>query len=143
MRVSVQILPGVRRVGMLPCSSLPANVALSAICGLRVPLMADVEPVPLCGVGECRCVRTRQGASVSETATLTFSSHMMLDGSRDMAFVVEDVQCRTWLVGSREAPFPVLSATRMTGVPGGEPAGVEYEVTLSSLRSMVDCVAVW
>lgn len=143
MRIRNQILPGVRRVGTVCCPRLPAHVELTAICGLRVPLMAEVEPVPVCGEAVCRCVGVRAGAAVSETATLTFRSSMPLDIGAALAFVVEDVEGRCWLIGAREAPFPRVERTSSVGVPGGDPAGESYEVTHSAIRTMVECVTVW
>lgn len=126
---------------MVACSALPKYIELRAICNRPVPLMAAMQPVQLCGEAKCRCVRIREGASTSEETTLTFSTNEWLNISKEVAFAVEDILGIRWLIGSKEPPYPQVSATRSTGSPGGEPAAIQYEVTLKSLRALVRCIS--
>lgn len=140
MRQSVQILPGVRRIWVVNCIDLPKNMVKMASCGLRIPIYSEAEQVPICGEATCRCVSTRSGHSYTEEAKLSFFSSVMLDVERDLAFIVEDVEGHTRLIGADKPPFPVVSASRRTGSPTGTSAAIEYEVSHTSLRTLVDCL---
>ena len=140
MRTSTQILPGIKAIGWVDCRHLPRRVALSAICGMRVAVLTDVHPIPFFDEPTCECQTKKDGAGYQDTATLKFSSSEKLPRSACLGFVVTDVNGNSYLLGSHEAPHPIIELTRQTGIPSDDAAGYEYEIKHVSIKSMVPCV---
>lgn len=140
MRTTTQILPGIKAIGWVDCRRLPANVALSAICGMTVAVLTDIHPIPFFDEPTCECKTKKDGAGYEDTATLKFLTNEKLPRNPCLGFVVTGVNGNSYLIGSLEAPHPTVEPTRQTGIPSGDAAGYEYEIKHVSIRSMVPCV---
>lgn len=140
MRTSIQILPGIKAIGWVDCHRLPANVALSAICGMQVVILTDIHPIAFFDEPTCQCKTKKDGGGYEDTATLKFLTDKKLPRSATLGFVVTDVNDNSFLVGSLEAPHPTVECDQRTGLPSGDAAGYEYEIKHVSIKSMVPCV---
>lgn len=139
MKTSRQILPGVRAVYWLNCDKLPNRVDLRGICRMTVPILTDSPQMPIANGAECGCVTEQEGRGFSETASLKFFSDELVHLHVHTGFVVEDVEGNTFLIGSKEPPFPKIKIERRLGSPSGDSAGYAYEVTHTALKSLVPC----
>ena len=137
MNSTVQILPGVRRIGWVNCSSLPRQVAMSAISGLPVALLTEINDITFFGQPESRNITEKENNGWVQSASLKFRSCDELPLDRHIAFVVTDVNGSNWLIGAYERPFPAVRYERVTGSPSGDPAGLSYEITHKALRTMI------
>lgn len=81
---------------------------LNAICGGLVSVLAQTTEVPF--VGEAICVTTSEcdNHGKVESVTLTFSSTEYVPSSMPLAFIVTDVNGNSFLIGSREKPYPTI-----------------------------------
>ena len=140
MRTSTQILPGIKAIGWLDCRALPKRVDLSAISGMPVAILTDIHPIPFFDEPTCECKTKKDGAGYEDTATLKFLTDKKLPRGACHGFVVTDVNDKSWLIGSLEAPHPLVEPVRRAGIPSGDAAGYEYEIRHVAIKSMVPCV---
>ena len=140
MRTSIQILPGIKAIGWVDCRRLPANVALSAICGMQVVILTDIHPIAFFDEPTCECKTKKDGSGYEDTATLKFLTDKKLPSGPTLGLVVTDVNGKSYLIGSLESPHPTIECGRKTGIPSGDAAGYEYEIRHVAIKSMVPCV---
>ena len=140
MRTTIQILPGIKAIGWVDCRHLPKRVDLSAICGMTVAVLTDIHPIPFFDEPTCECQHRKDGAGYQDTATLKFLTDKELPRSATLGFVVTDVNDKSFLIGSLEAPRPQVECHQLTSVPSGDAAGYSYEIKHVALKSMVPCV---
>lgn len=140
MKTSIQILPGIKAIGMIDCRRLPKHVALTAICGGAVAIFTDLENVEFFDDPKCECKTTKENGGYKDTVSLKFLSRQQLPHHIPMAIVVTDVNNNSWLIGSKEVPVAVNTSTRQCGAPGGDSAGISYEISHVAIKSMVPCI---
>ncbi len=139
MKISTQILPGIKFIGWIDCRCLPRRVDLSAICGQPVAILTDIHPIHFWGTPACECKSKKDGGGYEDTATLKFVTTEKLPATA-LGFVVTDVNDRSFLIGSLENPRPVVEWDLSVSTPSGGPAGYAYEVKHVALKSMVPCI---
>ena len=134
-----QSLPGIKRIAFVECSLLPANITYRAMAGVPVGIFTTVEDV--CKIGEATCETEEQfdNNSQVEKATLTFFTLDELPTYRHLAFVVSTTDGDTFVIGTKELPYPTVKITRSTGTPDGEPSVRKYEVSFTAKKSLVLC----
>lgn len=139
MNTSCQILPGVKAIYSLDGAKLLPNVALRGICGMDCPILTDLMPLEIFGEPECSCSTSKTNGQNSDTVTLKFLTHFIVPFAERTAFVVTDVEGRSYLIGSKEPPYPQVNFTRRFGSPDGDAAGYLYEITHIALKSLIPC----
>lgn len=137
MHTSIQILPGIKKIGWVDSRHLPARVDLSAICGMTVAVMTDVYPIDFFDDPECECVTKKDSAGYEDAVSLKFCTDSPLPISDFMAFVITDVNGRSFLIGSKERPA-IATPTQYIGTPAKR-AAIEYNISHVSIKSMVSC----
>lgn len=140
MNTSIQILPGIKNIGWLDCRALPKRVDLSAICGMPVAILTDIHPIPFFDEPTCECITKKDGSGYEDTTTLKFLTDRKLPHGAVLGFVVTDVNDKSFLIGSLEAPRPIVECELRTGVPPGDAAGYSYDIKHVSIKSMVPCI---
>lgn len=139
MKTTRQILPGVKAVHWLDCQHLPQRVDLHGICRMPVAVLTALSAVGLFDDAECVCTTEREGGAYKDTATLKFLTHELLPVHRKLGFVVTSVEGKSFLIGSKEPPFPQIKVEHRCGLPDGDSAGYFYEITHVALKSLVEC----
>ena len=139
MRTARQILPGIRFIGWVLCDNLIADIALRGIAGMAVPVLTDIHAVDFFGEPECDCVTANDGGNRLDTASLKFASDCTLPLHSHLAFVVTDISRNSYIIGAKEAAFPVIKRTITFGGTADERACIEYEITHSAIKSLVRC----
>ena len=77
--------------------------------------------------------------STLDTASLKFTSDDSVPKDRHIAFVVTGHNGKSYIIGAREAPYPIVKRTRMMGVRGGDSAVTEYDISHTAIRSLIEC----
>lgn len=139
MRTTLQILPGIKAIGWMRCDQLIADIALRGIAEMAVPILTDIHNVDFFGEPTCECVSENDGGNRTDTAKLQFAAEDMLPIKEHIAFVVTAIDGSTYIIGAKEAPFPVVKLTISFGTSTGDSAGFIYEITHSAIKSLVPC----
>ena len=123
----------------MDCSLLPADITLRALAGVPVGIFTSLNDI--CKVGEATCETEEQfdNNSQVEKATLTFRTLDELPTYRHLAFVIFTTNSDTFVIGTKELPYPTVKITRSTGTPDGEPSVRKYEVSFTAKKSLVLC----
>lgn len=123
----------------MDCSLLPADITLRALAGVPVGIFTTVNDI--CKIGEATCETEEQfdNNSQVEKATLTFRTLDELPTYRHLAFVIFTTNSDTFVIGTKELPYPTVKITRSTGTPDGEPSVRKYEVSFTAKKSLVLC----
>ena len=139
MRTTKQILPGIKAIGWVLCDKLIADIALRGIAGMAVPILTDIHMVDFFGEPECVCVTANDNGNRLDTATLKFASENILPLHSHIALVVTNINGCSYIIGAKEAAFPVIKRTISFGDTSNDRACTEYEITHSAIKSLVRC----
>ena len=129
-------LPGIKKIYLVPCHELPPHLLEHSISGLPTGLMCPTEEVDFVGNPKLEIKSTAMHNRFYEKAELTFNTYQRLEYDTPQAIVVEDVEGNTWLMGYREAPYPIFEFTDSLGFPG-EPKKIEYVITFLSEKALI------
>ena len=75
---------------------------------MPVSVFAPTTPIELYGDASCEAVSEHDNGSSLEKTTLQFTTTDKIPTSQELAFVVEDVQGNTYVIGQKEAPYPMV-----------------------------------
>lgn len=139
MKSSCQILPGIKFIACLPCRDVPANISMSAINNIPAVVNSDLLEITFFGSPECRCVTENINNGWTQKTNLKFHSSDQLPLSEPLAFVVTDANDDSFIIGSREEPFPIFNCERISGSESDEKAGFIYEISHVEIRSLIKC----
>lgn len=116
MKILRSSLPGVSAIYTIPRSEVSPFIREQFLCGLIVSVIGDLTPLPLKGGATCSYARNILPEGDEHSVTLNFVTdpESILDGC---AFVVVASDGMSYIVGSREAPFPEISVTCSLSTP--------------------------
>lgn len=103
-----QSLPGITSIATIPYSSVPLFAMEKAISGIPVGIMATPSPVAHYGTATCETESEYDNGSYLEKVTMQFETTDCIDVSAPLAFVIHDAHKKAFLIGCREAPYPVV-----------------------------------
>jgi hypothetical protein len=129
-------LPNIVKVFSVPCASLAPNVVEKYLAGVPVgvyPLPTEVEQY---GTGSVEAANELDDGTYYEKTVLQFSTAEEIDNRTPMAFVVKDAQENYYLIGAREAPYPIVEITK--GVSSDANVN-DVKVTFSRRKSLIPC----
>ena len=130
-------LPGIIKIGWLPLYRITPDIRMKSLAGLPVAVLADINFIKFSGVPECECETSVLNNGLTQSLTLSFSTAGEIPPVREIGWVLFTAGGGKFLVGARERPYPVWSATLNTGTPGGNPAVYSVKVRLKSVRSLI------
>lgn len=132
---------GIRKIYYVAASTLPRHLMLSAICnGAYAVLLDDLTEIPFSG----KPLFTREGTLLNgvraEKSSLEFRSDLKLPEDTRIAFVVEQVNGKCWLCGTREPNYPLVEYSDTSGDPAGDPAIRTYKISHTDIRSGIPVI---
>ena len=113
-----QSLPGITKVAYVDCESLLPDVTLRALAQLPIIIPGDSCPVSLSVEATCETVTQFDNNSLVEKSVLTFYTLDEVPIHRHLAFVICTANNETFLIGTKEQPFPTAKLTSSTGNHG-------------------------
>lgn len=131
-----QSLPGIKFIGYLPCPLLPPNILQKSLAGVPVAIYSPPTPVEHYGNAECVAEQEYDHGSYLENTTLTFTTTGEIPNNLPVAMVVTDVEGKSWVIGFREHPYPIIESKQQTDE---EKNIFEIKVTFTSQKSLVPC----
>ena len=131
-----QSLPNIVKVFTVPCASLVPNVVEKYMAGIPVgvyPLPTEVEQY---GTGACEAENILEEGTYFEKTTLQFTTAEDVSNTTPLAFVIMDAQKKYFLIGSKEAPYPIVEITKNVKT---ETNVNDIKVTFSRRKSLIPC----
>lgn len=131
-----QSLHSVKSIGYLPCSLLPDDIILKHLSGMPVGVFNSATPIGLYGDASCEAASEHDNGSSLEKTTLQFTTTDEIPTSQELAFVVEDVQGKSYVIGQKETPFPMVEID--TKIDSKE--NVKHiKVVFTAKKSLIKC----
>lgn len=129
--------PGIVKVEYFDSSILDCDSPdIMSLAGLEINIPDERFNIPLIEPGTCD-VTSKDGA---ESLTLKFSAQIKINPRFRPAFIFHDANNRTFLVASKNKPFPKVSMTRTFGsLPDSRPQ-VSYEITHTAIITPIEIV---
>lgn len=134
-----QKLPGIKDLGYLPTDNLQRQIMQKYLAGVPVGILTDVTPINFVGTPTCESVSDYDNGGRIEKTTLKFLTNDDIPTYKDIAFVITDCDSKSFIIGTREKPRPIIHVSRFSGQADGEPSAFSFEVTLYAQRSLIPC----
>ena len=132
-------LPGIYKVAYLQCEELPPNITYKAISGVPVGVYATPKVIETDGKAECDTETDIDNNSSLEKVTLKFSTLVSLPTHLHIAFVIYTVSGNNYIIGCKEAPYPIVKVKSTTGTPDGQRNIINYEISFTARKALVQC----
>ena len=107
------------------------------MAGLPIAVFPLPTAIEHYGDAKCEAEQEYVNGGYSEKTVLQFNSADDICQYPPLAFVVEDAQRNTFLIGTREAPHPMVEITQTIDKETNIKA---YKVTFTRRKSLVPCV---
>ena len=131
-----QSLPNIISIYTVPCSGLSPNITEKFLAGLPIGVFPLPTAIEHYGIAKCEAEQEYVNGSYSEKTVLQFTSKQDISQFPAPAFVIKDAQGDTFLIGTREAPFPMVEITETIDKEENIKA---YKVTFTRRKSLVPC----
>lgn len=131
-----QSLPALKSIAYLPCSLVSPDTLEKYLAGIPVGIFAAVTPVVHFDSSSCEAEAEYNNGVSYEKTTLQFRTTDDIPRSQDIAFVITDVQGKSYLIGHLERPYPMVAVTftidKDTNI-------YEVKVSFSSRKALIPC----
>ena len=136
---SHSFLPGIKSIYYVPCSSLPASLMLKALSDLPITLTTGLEPIPFADEPTCESEGANTNNGPAEQVTLTFQSLMVIPEDIPIAFALTDVNGQSYVIGTKEQPYPLITCRQSFGSPSGDAHSLGVEVAFTAPMALIAC----
>lgn len=130
-------LPGIYKIGYLECSKLSPQLTMKYIAGVPIAILTDLVNVIFSGEPTCEAVSDNDNNGRSEKTTLKFTTTQTIPCESPIAFVVECVNGKKYLIGAKERPFPTVKITTISGTASGNVSSYSVEISHSAIKSLL------
>ena len=134
-----QSLPGIAQICYCLCDNLQPNIVLKHSSGLPVGVFTDIVPIRFFGSPSCETTEEYDNNGRKAITTLTFVTNDNIPTYKHLAFVITDVSGTSFIIGSRERPYPVVKSSATSGNPSGDSNATTYEIKWSSVGMPIRC----
>ena len=134
-----QSLPGITQIGYCFCSNLQPNIVLKHSSGTPIGVFTDIVPIRFFGSPSCETTEEYDNNGRKVVTSLTFVTNDNIPTYKHLAFVITDVSGTSYIIGSRERPYPVIKSSANSGTPSGESKATSYEVRWTAIASPIPC----
>lgn len=101
----MQLLPGIINIYYVLASSLMASITQKALADAPVGVFADTFIVPHIGDAICEMETQFDNNDTLEKVKLSFSTTSQLPAREHLAFVIQTVDGKQYLIGTADKPF--------------------------------------
>ena len=131
-----QSLPGIKAIAFLPCKLLPPNIVEKYRAGVPIGVFAYSKSIEHYGNASCEAESEYIGGGYFEKTSLDFTTTDEIPQTRELAFVVTDVNNQSYVIGCKEAPYPVVDIT--TNLDNDNNIS-HVKVSFSRKKSLIPC----
>ncbi len=132
-----QSLPNITAIFYVPCASLVPNITEKYRAGLPVAIFPLPSAIEHYGNASCEAEQEYDNGGYSEKTVLQFTTTDDLSHYPALAFVVTDAGGKSYVIGTKEAPYPIMEITRTIDK---EVNVNTVKVTFTRRKSLVPCV---
>ena len=132
-----QSLPNITAIYYVPCASLIPNITEKYRAGLPVAIFPLPSPIEQYGNASCEAEQEYVDGGYSEKTVLQFTTTDDLSHYPALAFVVTDAGGQSYIIGTKEAPYPIMEITQTIDK---EVHVNTVKVTFTRPKSLVPCV---
>ena len=106
-----QSLPGIKAISFVPCHLLSPNIVEKYRAGVPIGVFSLTTPIEHNRNASCEAESEYIGGGYFEKTSLEFTTTDEIQQILELAFVVTDVHDKSYLIGVKEAPFPIVNIT--------------------------------
>ena len=132
-------LPGIAQIGYCLCENIQPNIVLKHSSGIPVGVFTEITPVHFFGQPSYEAVEEYDNNGRKAITALNFVTNDNIPTYKHLAFVITDVSGPSYIIGSRERPYPVIKSSTNSGSPSGESKATSYEVRWTAIASPIPC----
>ena len=132
-------LPGITNVSYISYDDLPDDVVYRSVAGIPITLEVVPDEITMKGEAVCEVEQSFDNNSYIEKAKLTFLTLDDVPTYNHPAFVIKTVNDETFLIGSKERPYPTVKISSSTGQPDGDTSVRKYEVSFTAKKALALC----
>lgn len=132
-----QSLPDIVAIYRVPCKDLIPNITEKYLAHLPVGIYALQTPVEHCGNCSCEAEQEYDNGGYVEKTVLQFTTVEDIRQSPPHAFIVKDAQGQTYIIGTKEMPYPMVEITHSIDK---ETNVKTVKVTFTRRKSLVPCM---
>ena len=132
-----QSLPNIIDIYKVPCASLVPNITEKYRAGLPVAIFPLPSPIEQYGNASCEAEQEYDNGGYSEKTVLQFTTTDDLSHYPPLAFVVTDAGGQSYIIGTKEAPYPIMEITHTIDK---EVHVNTIKVTFTRPKSLVPCL---
>lgn len=131
-----QSLPGIKAISFVPCNLLSPDIVEKYRAGIPVGVFSVSTPIEHYGDASCEAESEYNNGSYLEKTVLQFTTTDEILQRKALAFVVTDVHDKSYLIGCKEAPFPMVDITTKID----DDTNIhEVKVTFTRQKSLIPC----
>ena len=132
-------LPGIAQIGYCLCENIQPNIVLKHSSGLPVGVFTKIVPIRFFGSPSCETTEEYDNNDRKVVTSLTFVTNDNIPTYKHLAYVITDASGTSFIIGSRERPYPVINSSTSSGSPSGESKAISYEVRWTAIASPIPC----
>jgi hypothetical protein len=132
-----QSLPNIIDIYIVPCASLVPNITEKYRAGLPVAIFPLPSPIEQYGNASCEAEQEYDNGGYSEKTVLQFTTTENISQFPPLAFVVTDAGGQSYIIGTKEAPYPIMEITQTIDK---EVHVNTVKVTFTRPKSLVPCL---
>ena len=132
-------LPGIVAISYCLCENIQPNIVLKHSSGIPVGVFTEITPVRFFGQSSYDAVEEYDNNGRKVLCTLKFVSNDNIPLHKHLAFVITDASGTSFIIGSRERPYPIVKSSATSGNPSGESNATTYEFKWSSVGMPIRC----
>ena len=132
-----QSLPNIIDIYIVPCASLIPNITEKYRAGLPVAIFPLPTAIEHHGSASCEAEQEYDNGGYSEKTVLQFTTTEDISHYPPLAFVVTDANGQSYIIGTQEAPYPIVEITKTIDK---EVNVNNIKVTFTRRKSLVPCV---
>ena len=137
----MQRLPGIIKIHAVLATSLMSSITQKALANVPVGIFADTFLVPQIGDAVCELETQFDNNSTLEKVKLTFSTTIRLPRYHHLAFIINTVDGKQYLIGTADKPYPIIKMDDSTGKVDGDSAVTKCTISYSNIVALVPCTA--
>ena len=132
-----QSLPDIIAVYRMPCKELIPNITEKYRAHVPVGIYPLPTAIEICGNSSCEAEQEFENGGYYEKTVLQFNTTEDISQSPPQAFVITDAQGQSYIIGTRELPYPMVEVTKTIDK---ETNVNTVKVTFTRRKSLVPCV---